>query len=153
MKISTLQVDIDYDLIAINTTLEDYLLALNINRELKIYLSRLEKDFVLNTNIGQVELVQYAFEDQTNELYWHLIQNRKLVKTTNDFSSLFDQTQQLVFLSSEFKNINYLLKIEGIEPKNFPIEDIISQIKKIKQVSTVFWIDINKLNLKNNLLF
>jgi len=153
MKIPTLNVDFNYDLIAINTTLEDYLLALNINRQLKISLSRLKNDFILNTNIGQVDLVQYDFEDQTNDLYWHLIQNRKLVKVKNNSISLFEQIQQIVFLSSELKNANYIMKIEKIETENFIKQNIINKIKQIKQVSTAFFVDIDKLNLKNKLLF
>jgi len=153
MKTPTLNIDIDYDLIAINTTLEDYLLALNINRKLKISLSRTKNDFIFNTAIGQVEFVQYVFEDVTNDLYWHLIQNRKWMKITTNHASLFAQVQQLVFLSPELKNANYLLKIEKIEPENFHKQHVLNQIKEIKQLSTVFFVDIDKLNLKNNLLF
>jgi len=153
MKIPTLNIDVDYDLIAINTTLEDYLLAFNINQKLKISLQRHKKDFVLETNLGQVELLQYIFEDETSYLYWHLIQNQKLIEVSDNSLSLFEQAQQLVFLSTELKKINFILKIEGIESDDFLKEEILNKIKQIKQISTAFLVDFSKLNLKNNLLF
>jgi len=153
MKIPTLNVVIDYDLIAINTTLEDYLLALNVNKKLKTSLARTPKDLILERNNQKIELVQYSFEDETNYLYWRLIQNRKLVEVSDNSFSLFGQTQQLVFLCPELKNADFLLKIEGIESDDFYKEHIISQIKKIKQISTAFFVDIDRLNVKNNLLF
>jgi len=153
MKIPTLNVAIDYDLIAISTTLEDYLLALYINKKLKISLARTSKDLILERNSQKIEFVQYTFDDETNYLYWHLIENRKSIEVSGDSISLFGHAQQLVFLSSELKNINFLLKIEGIESHDFLKEEILSRIKKIKQLSTAFLVDIDKLNLKNNLLF
>jgi len=153
MKIPTLNVAIDYDLIAINTTLEDYLLALHINKKLKISLARTSKDLILERNSQKIEFVQYSFEDATNYLYWRLIQNRKLVEVSDNSFSLFGQTQQLVFLSPELKNADFLLKIEGIESDDFLKGEILSQLKKIKQISTAFFVDIDKLNAKNNLLF
>jgi len=153
MRTPTLSVAIDYDLIAINTTLEDYRLALNINRKLKISLARTRKDLTIEINNRKIEFAQYAFEDKTNYLYWHLVQNRKLVDISDNSLSLFAEAQQLIFLSHELKKAHFLLKIEGIESEDYLKEEILSKIKQIKQISTAFLVDISKLNVKNNLLF
>ena len=145
--------EIDYDLIAINTTIEDYLLAFRINQRLKLTLSRGKSDIISVNNAGEVAFSRYGFEDEDQDLYWSLVQNQKWLETTESDSSLFDHAQQKVYLLPEFKNVDYFLKIEGAEFEEDEIQDIISQIKNINNVSAVFMVDVNRLKSKNNLIF
>ncbi len=157
MKVHKLDIDdfseIDYDLIAINTTIEDYLLAFNINQMLKLTLSRHKNDIISTNNAREVRFSRYGFEDENQDLYWSLVQNQKWIDTAENNFSLFEQVQQKVYLLPEFKNVDYFLKIEGSEFDNNEIQDILFRIKKINNVSAVFTVDIGNLKSKNNLIF
>ncbi len=157
MKVHKLDIDdfseIDYDLIAINTTIEDYLLAFNINQMLKLTLSRHKNDIISTNNAKEVRFSRYGFEDENQDLYWSLVQNQKWIDTAENNFSLFEQVQQKVYLLPEFKNVDYFLKIEGSEFDNNEIQDILFRIKKINNVSAVFTVDTDNLKSKNNLIF
>lgn len=157
MKVHKLDIDdfseIDYDLIAINTTIEDYLLAFNINQMLKLTLSRHKNDIISTNNAREVRFSRYGFEDENQDLYWSLVQNQKWIDTAENNFSLFEQVQQKVYLLPEFKNVDYFLKIEGSEFDNNEIQDILFRIKKINNVSAVFTVDTDNLKSKNNLIF
>lgn len=157
MKVHKLDIDdfseIDYDLIAINTTIEDYLLAFNINQVLKLTLSRQKNDIISTNNAKEVRFSRYGFEDENQDLYWSLVQNQKWIDTAENNFSLFEQVQQKVYLLPEFKNVDYFLKIEGSEFDNNEIQDILFRIKKITNVSAVFTVDTDNLKSKNNLIF
>lgn len=157
MKVHKLDIDdfseIDYDLIAINTTIEDYLLAFNINQMLKLTLSRHKNDIISTNNAKEVRFSRYGFEDENQDLYWSLVQNQKWIDTAENNFSLFEQVQQKVYLLPEFKNVDYFLKIEGSEFDNNEIQDILFRIKKIINVSAVFTVDTDNLKSKNNLIF
>ncbi len=157
MKVHRLDIDdfseIDYDLIAINTTIEDFLLAFNINQRLKLTLSRHKSDIISTNNIGEVTFSRYGFEDENQDLYWSLVQNQKWIETTENDFSLFEQGQQKVYLLPEFKNVDYFLKIEGSEFDDEEIQNILYQLKEIPKVSAVFQVDASKLKSKNNLIF
>ena len=157
MKVHRLNVDdfseIDYDLIAINTTIEDYLLAFNINQVLKLTLSRHKNDITSTNNTKEVTFSRYGFEDKNRDLYWSLVQNQKWTEATENNFSLFEQVQQKVYLLPEFKNVDYFLKVEGSEFDELQIQHILYQIKKINNVSAVFAVDADNLKSKNNLIF
>jgi len=157
MKVYKLDIEdfseIDYDLIAINTTIEDYLLAFNINQRLKLTLSRHKNDIISANNVGEATFSRYGFEDENQDLYWSLAQNQKWIETTEDNFSLFEQGQQKVYLLPEFKNVDYFLKIEGSEFEEEEIQNILYQLKEIPRVSAVFTVDVSKLKSKNNLIF
>ncbi len=156
-KIETLDIsefsETNYDLIAINTIIEDYLLAFNINQKLRLSLSRHKNDIISIDNAGEVAFSIYGFEDENQDLYWSLVQNQKWIETTDKKSSLFEQSQQKIYLLPEFKNVDYFLKIEGSEFEDDEIRDILHQIKEINNVSAVFTVDTEKLKSKNNLIF
>jgi len=157
MKVHKLDIDdfseIDYDLIAINTTIEDYLLAFNINQVLKLMLSRHKSDIISENNEREITFSRYGFEDETRDLYWSLVQNQKWTETTENNFSLFGESQQKIYLLPEFKNVDYFLKIEGSEFDKDEIQNILYQIKKINNVSAVFMVDADNLKSKNNLIF
>lgn len=156
-KIQTLDIsefnETNYDLLAINTTIEDYLLAFNINQKLQLSLSRHKNDIVSANNVGEVTFSRYGFEDEIRDLYWSLVQNQKWLAISDNNSSLFEEAQQKVYLLPEFKNADYFLKIEDSEFDNDELQKILNQIKSIHNVSTVFTVDVEKLKSKNNLIF
>lgn len=157
-KVHKLDIDdfneVDYDLIAINTAVEDYRLAFLINQTLKLSLSRLKDDVILSgADSKDVGFSAYGYEDKKQHLHWFLVQNQKWVETQNNEPSLLENFGQKLFLLSELKNVDFLLKIEGSQFESDEIQDILTRIKKIEKVTAAFWIDAEKIKSKNNLIF
>lgn len=158
MKVHKLDIDefneVDYDLIAINTAVEDYRLAFFLNESLNLSLSRLKEDIVLHDEEGkEVGFSVYGYEDEQQHLYWSLVQNQQWTENRKDESSLFEDFRKKLFLLSELKNVNFFLKIQGSHFDLDEIQDILTKIKKIEKVSAAFWIDAERIRAKNNLIF
>ncbi|MCL9805987.1 IPExxxVDY family protein [Flavobacterium amniphilum] len=159
MAIHKLQLEdfdqIDYDLIAIHTTLEDYRLAFKINQQLQILLSKNEEEIPIEINKQKTSFSRFTFEDETAMMSWDLIQNKQDMElpVQTKSNSLFEDnwvTTQ-VNLISELKKVDYFLKIEHDEQIN--TKEIITKIKKIDSISTVYAIDVHEIKSKNNLIF
>jgi hypothetical protein len=159
MAIHKLQLEdfdqIDYDLIAIHTTLEDYRLAFKINQQLQILLSKNEEEIPIEINKQKTSFSRFTFEDETAMMTWDLIQNKQEMElpVQTKSNSLFEDnwvTTQ-VNLISELKKVDYFLKIEHDEQIN--TKEIITKIKKIDSISTVYVIDVHEIKSKNNLIF
>ncbi|MDG2173704.1 MAG: IPExxxVDY family protein [Flavobacteriaceae bacterium] len=143
-----------FSLFAIHTDLDDYRLAYFLNKHLGINLFRKTFDLDFVNSKGSFSVFEYI--DQTNFLKWSLISNiynyNFSAKASND--DLFVESNNLVQkvnLLAEYKNVNYLLKIENNESQ-VDLEDIAKEIKSISQVITLY--DINKdLKNKENLIF
>ena len=143
-----------FSLFAIHTDLDDYRLAYFLNKHLGINLFRKTFDLDFVNSKGSFSVFEYI--DQTNFLKWSLISNiynhSFSSKTSNN--DLFLESNNLVQkvnLLTEYKNVNYLLKIENND-NQVDLEDIVKEIKRIPQVITLY--DINKdLKNKENLIF
>ena len=159
MAIHKLQLEdfdqIDYDLIAIHTTLEDYRLAFKINQQLQILLSKNEEEIPIEINKQKTSFSRFTFEDEIGMMSWDLIQNKQEMelpvqaKSNSLFEDNWVTTQ--VNLISELKKVDYFLKIEHDEQIN--TKEIITKIKKIDSISTVYVIDVHEIKSKNNLIF
>ena len=143
-----------FTLFAIHTDLDDYRLAYFLNKYLGINLCRKTFDLDFVNSKGSFSVFEYI--DQTNFLKWSLISNiynhSFSAKGSND--DLFIESNNLVQkvnLITEYKNVNYLLKIENNDGQ-FNLEDIIKRIKSIPQVITLYDIN-NDLKNKENLIF
>lgn len=150
-------VTIDYELIALHSSLEDYRLAYFINRELSILFEKNPRDISVRVKEGERCFSRYIFEDEYNEISWNLIQNRgTIVSRQEGPASLFGETGMdittNVFLLPEYKKVDYIIKIENTG-SHFGLQDLINSLLKIKYISTAYKIDHHKLKSKNNLIF
>lgn len=159
MKIHKLNIqdfnEIDYNLIAIHTTLEDYHLAFLINSQLKISLKKDKEEIISNTDSVEVAYSKFSFEDEKCGLVWNLIQNQKWIETeqAQDGFFVFEEPQKKkVFLLQEFKNVDYFLKIEEIETDEEAVE-ISNNIHEIDKVTAAYVVDIERIKSKNHLIF
>jgi len=160
MAIHKLQIDdfitIDYELIAIHSTLEDYRLAYFINRELSILLEKNQKDIEIRVKEGDSCFTRFVFDDEENEITWNLIQNKGTVSSRQNTVSLFEETgldvATSVFLIPELKKVDYFIKIENTGG-DLALEGLISKLLTIRQITTAYEIDHQKLKSKNNLIF
>lgn len=150
--------DIDYYLIAIHTSLEDYRLAYFINQQLPINLSKSKEEVQINIKEGETNFSRFYYYDIENAVSWNLIQNKnevlqkKVDKVQNLFSNVSMEISTKVYLLPEFKKADYFLKIENTEETVNAVK-IKTLLNKIDSISTVYSVDTNKIKSKNNLIF
>jgi hypothetical protein len=150
--------EIDYYLIAIHTTLEDYRLAYFINQHLPTNLSKSKEEIHISIKEGETQFSRFYFNDDDNFISWNLIQNKNEVVGNKEiinqdlFSNSAQEVATKVFLLPELKKVDYFLKIESDED-DVKISDIIKKIKNIKSLSTVYVVDTETIKSKNNLIF
>ena len=149
--------EIDYHLIAIHTTLEDYRLAYFINQHLPVNLSKSKEEILISIKQGDTQFSRFYFDDEDNFISWNLIQNKNEVvgkkEITNQdlFSNSIQEVATKVFLLPELKKVDYFLKIESDD--DLQINEIVKKLKAIKSLSTVYVVDTETIKSKNNLIF
>jgi hypothetical protein len=150
--------DIDYQLIAIHTSLEDYRLAYYINQNLPIVLKKSNCTIQISNKDGESQFTRFIFEDENASVYWNLIQNKNDIlvslKTLNQglFAESNNKFSKKIYFIPEFNKVDYFLKIENAEAM-IDVSEIINQIKKIDRISTVYAVDVENIKSKNNLIF
>nr|WP_315161391.1 IPExxxVDY family protein [uncultured Flavobacterium sp.] len=150
--------EIDYYLIAIHTSLEDYRLAYFINQKLPINLSKNENEIQINIKEGETKFSRFYYYDIDKALSWNLIQNKNEViqhkkdNSQNLFSNTTLEVLTKVHLLPEFKKVDYFLKIDNCD-ETISVSDVMTLLNTIDNVSTVYTVDTNKIKSKNNLIF
>jgi hypothetical protein len=150
--------EIDYYLIAIHTSLEDYRLAFFINQKLPINLSKSENEIQINIKEGETNFSRFYYSDIESTITWNLIQNKNEVvqykkgNTQNLFSEVTMEVATKVFLLPEFKKVDYFLKIENNDDA-MNVSKIQLLLNTIDSISTVYIVDTNQIKSKNNLIF
>jgi hypothetical protein len=150
--------EIDYQLIAIHSPLEDYRLAYFINQNLPINLKKSNCNIHINSKEGETQFTRFIFEDEKKDIAWNLIQNQNDIFVSSQpgnqglFADSSNKFSTKIYLIPEFKKVNYFLKIENAESA-IDISKIANCIKKIDKVSTVYVVEAEKIKSKNNLIF
>jgi hypothetical protein len=148
--------EVDYELIAIHTSLEDYRLAYFLNQKLPILLSKSKDEIQINIKEGETHFSRYVFEDAENDSYWNLIQNKNEVSiqkednNQNLFANTSYEVSTKVYLLPEFKKVDFFLKIENTE---LSLDEITNQINSIDRISAIYSVDSHQIKSKNNLIF
>ncbi len=150
--------EIDYNLVAIHTSLEDYRLAYFINQKLTINLCLNKDEIQINIKEGETKFSRFFYYDNENEISWNLIQNKNEViqqskdNSQNLFSNINMQVVTKVHLLPEFKKVDYFLKIENLE-ESMNLSKIQRLLNTIENISTAYTIETYKIKSKNNLIF
>jgi hypothetical protein len=150
--------EVDYQLIAIHTSLEDYRLAYYINQNLPITLAKSNCNIQISNKNGETQFTRFAFEDEKSGISWDLIQNKNdiLLSPQRVNQDLFAETSSKfstkVYLIPEFKKVDYFLKIDNCD-ELIDVAKIANQINKIERISTVYSVDVENIKSKNNLIF
>lgn len=149
---------IEYQLVAIHTSLEEYRLAYFINQKLPINLSKSKNEIQIKSKDGETQFVRYVYEDTNKGFFWNLIQNKNeiIIQNKGNNEGLFAETQNSfatkVYLLPEFKKVDYFLKIENSQ-ESLDIPEITSLLNTIERISTVYLIENDTIKSKNNLIF
>lgn len=162
MAILKLQLDdfdeIDYDLIAIHSVLEDYRLAYFINQRLPILLNKSKEEIEIHTQDGVAFFSKFTFSDFQNDIHWTLIPNKNeiIVKKKSIGQNLFLNTNveiaTKIYLLSELKKVDYFLKIEN-NTGDIDINQILKSIQSIDRIVAVYIVNPENIKSKNNLIF
>ena len=148
--------EVDYELIAIHTSLESYRLAYFLNQKLPILLSRDKDEIQIKLKEGEVHFTRYLYENKEGNTNWNLIENKNeiLIQKIDNDTNLFANTSLTiatkVYLIPELKKVDYFLRIEEA---SLSIEEIANTIQTIDRVEAVYSINTNQIKSKNNLIF
>lgn len=150
--------EIDYHLIAIHTSLEDYRLAYYINQNLPITLRKNDCNIQISNKDGEAQFTRFIYEDEKAGITWDLIQNKNdiLLSSQQVNQGLFAETNNKfstkIYFIPEFKKVDYFLKIEN-DSETIDVLEIANHIKKIQRISTVYAVEVENIKSKNNLIF
>lgn len=148
--------DCGFLLLGITASVEMYRLAYFINKQLNVRFELKDKDidFLYNDCEAKFPLYHYYSADLQSNFF--LVANKCKVELNNTLSSgnLFSETitTKAKILLPELKHADFLLKIEeDSDLVNF--KQLRNEINKIKQVSSTFTVDNEKLKSPQNLIF
>ena len=149
--------EIDYNLIAIHTSLEDYRLAYFINQQLPINLAKNADEVQINIKEGETKFSRFYYYDEENTVGWNLVQNinevisEKNEQVQNLFSNTNEGISTKVYLLPEFKKADYFLKIDS--NNNIDINEIKVILNTIDNITTAYTVETKQIKSKNNLIF
>lgn len=159
MAIHKLQFDdfvsVDYELVAIHSSLEDYRLAYFLNQTLDILLEKCNKDVSLKSSGGESRFARFIFEDEASDTVWNLFRNKSEESSSVYHDGLLFAEEAInatAYLLPEYKKTDYILKVENT-PSFFALENVTGRLQDLRYISTAYRIDHNKLKSKNNLIF
>jgi len=148
--------DEEFSLIGIHCTIEDYRLAFLLNKTLSLNLSRKTKDLD-NVGLGSNHPI-FEWENHVQFTTWHFVtnsckvENSRLQPVANSLFNELTTTTQTHYLVPEFKQANYLLKVES-EVCLTQEKHTLNKILQIPQIVTAYTIASNQLKSKKNLIF
>ncbi|AZQ43371.1 IPExxxVDY family protein [Nonlabens ponticola] len=147
----------EFILIGIHSTIESYRMAYMINRYLTMNFSREERDQDVNFKDYIASFPVYKFQDQEHHVDHYLVPNmtRASVKAIVSTGSLFDNeqtTEVKTTLIREYRNVDYLLKIEK-DPEEYPVKNILNRLIEIPQVISVYQLDTMSIKNADHLIF
>ena len=150
--------ELNFHLLAIHTSLEDFRLAYFLNQKLQLNLSKNNDEIKIKNKEGNTFFSRFTFEDVKNDAFWNLIENENEItlKQNNTNQGLFAESKNAFttkdFLLPEYKKVNFFLKIDAPKESVIPTE-IVTKIKSIDKISTVYFIAVENIKSKNNLIF
>lgn len=149
-------VEEEYHLLAIHSSVEEYKMAFHLNKHLQLNLKRARFDVDFNHGIIQALYPLYVYKEPAKYRSYYLIKNKYKgpVKKVISSGSLFVEEEvspQLTYLIPEYKEVDYFLKIDDdLEPSKK--QELLNIISSIPYLVTTYSVDPNQLKSKNNLI-
>lgn len=150
--------DIDFQLLAIHTSLEDYRLAYFINQMAALRLKKCESEINIKNKEGETSFSHFIFDDEEKDICWSLIQNKTEILSQQNqrgqglFAETENQISTKIYLLPEYNKVDFFLKIENCYEEE-TIQSAVSKITNIDRVNLAYLIDPEKIKSKNNLIF
>lgn len=152
MQLLTLDFEVDFNLIGIHSSEEDYRLAYLLNKHLKTKFNRYKFNLDFENSNAQYPMFEYI--DDAHFINYYLINNKYIenVNANNNVGLFGGNFSTTSYLIPEKKKVDYFLKIEGCNKMSF-IQQMIDQLNEIDQIMTSYSIDPNNLKTKDYLIF
>lgn len=147
-----------YSLLAIHCSEEAYKVAYLLNKHLGLQLKREVLDLDYSRENIDITYPLFKFDDSFEYTTFYLVANKckSIVAVEAVTTSLFseDTSEKTVtnYLLPEFKKVDFFLKIHS-EYEVYPLQDIIGEINKIKQIISAYHLEAESIKSKNNLIF
>ena len=136
-KILKFEIDLDFVLIAVTTSLKDYRICYLINRYLNFnFVKTADLAVEMAPNPGPVYFSRYTYSWETTETDFYFIAN----KGTEGY------------LIPEMRKTDYFLMIKNYIDDN-DVESIVSSLNKIPEIVAAVKIEPKKIKSRENLLF
>ncbi len=142
----------DFELLAIHTNLKDFKLSFLINLKLNVLLAKNDDEISIKSNDGTGKFSRFSYDDLKQDVTWELIKNQTNFNSNKQNVGFFKEDSITMNLIPELKTVDYLLKIDNVEP-SFNCEQIIHNIRTISNISTVYKVETEHLKSINNLIF
>lgn len=158
LKLTDWELEDTYVLLAIHSTVESYRLAYLLNKYLNMQFVRTayDHDIILTDAIAHYPV--YKFEDHMQSLSLYLVPNKYngTLRTTNTVVGLFSEQEQDVtvktVLIKEFKDVDYLLKIE-VDDTEYDVAGMVKSFQGISQIISVYPVDAHIIKQPDYLIF
>ena len=139
-----------FTLIALHSSIEDFMLVYALNSCLKTKLKRSVDDLEISQS-GSFPI--FDWRDEVNDRYFTLVSNNVVKEEELSIGNLFQDQPSFTkyHLVPEFRDVDYFLKIEHDEMN--VEEKILKSVLSIPKVITAYLVDASKLKSKNNLIF
>lgn len=139
-------------LIALYSSLEIFRVVYHLNSVLTLRLQRTPEDidFINPDSISYYPL--YHFYDEINDVDYYVVANKARTKPMNLIKqgSWFEEDNTYhTYLIPERKNVDFFLKIE----RRIGIDDLLSNLKQIRQISAIHSEDTSRIKSYKNLIF
>ncbi len=150
------EVEDNYHLLAIHSSMEEFKMAFLLNKNLLLSLKRAAIDVDFNHGEVQALYPLFCYRETAKHRTYYLFKNKfkGSVKKVVSSGTLFIEDEistELTYLVPEFKKVDYFLKIEDDLEEEF-IQELLNGISKIPRVITTYIVDVNQLKSKNNLI-
>jgi hypothetical protein len=139
-----------FTLIALHSSIEDFMLVYALNSCLKTNLKRSVSDLDLSQG-GSFPI--FDWRDEVNDRYYTFVSNNDVKEEVLSVANLFQDQPTLTkyHLVPEYRDVDYFLKIEHDELD--VEENILKSVLTIPKIITAYLVDASKLKSKNNLIF
>ncbi|MEM9143976.1 MAG: IPExxxVDY family protein [Bacteroidota bacterium] len=139
-----------FDLLALHSPLEDYVLVYRLNLYLKSRFKRAKQDI---ETTGKVHYPLFQWKDESKDVHWSLICNYSSIPDMGTQDNLFGDSPAFVtyHFIPEQKEVDYFLKVEqGVMDYD---KDIVRILNTIPNVITAYPLHTQTLKSKKNLIF
>ena len=91
--------------------------------------------YAIRSYYGSFE--HFIFDDEIQDICWHLVENKSVLTTKQQTVSLFDNVDATIYLVPEFKKADYILKIDNTD-SFFDSDIVLKQLSQIKFITMAY---------------
>jgi hypothetical protein len=143
--------ELDYHILALHTSIEDFRLAFHLNRTLSIFFQREEKHKIcIDINESSNPRFYYCFDDKHEFISYFLLENKHQYSQKSESAGLFADEEIITdtyFIENDRK-ANFILILKG-ESIDYKIAEISKKLKKENFIRSIYIIPTDKIKNKH----